>query len=182
MGDTIHEIPVRKIDGSDTTLGEYRGDVLLIVNVASKCGFTPQYEGLEKLYEKYRDRRFRVLGFPANDFLGQEPGSDEEILQFCSTNYQVRFPMFSKIAVTGPDKHPLYRHLTAALPRAEGREALEDSLRSHNLEPTSVPEVIWNFEKFLLGRHGNVVRRFAPTVAPDADELVAAIEAELAED
>jgi glutathione peroxidase len=182
MGETIYDISVRKIDGGETTLGEYRGEVLLVVNVASRCGFTPQYEGLEDLYEKYRDRRFQVLGFPANDFLDQEPGSDEEIRQFCSTNFQVRFPLFSKIVVTGPDKHPLYRHLTAARPETEGRAAMESNLRSHKLEPTSVPEVIWNFEKFLLNRRGEVVRRFSPDTPPDASALVQAVEAELAKD
>jgi len=179
MAATLYEIPVKKIDGSDATLGEHRGEVLLIVNVASKCGLTPQYEGLEKLHEKYRDKKFSVLGFPANDFAGQEPGSNEEIQQFCTTKFNVQFPLYSKIPVTGPDKHPLYKHLTASKPETEGREGMEKMLRGYKMEPTASPEVVWNFEKFLIGRNGQVVRRFAPDTAPDAENLVAAIEAEL---
>ena len=178
----LYTIPVDRIDGGATTLADHRGEVLLIVNVASKCGFTPQYEGLERLYETYREHGFSVLGFPSNDFLGQEPGSNEEIQAFCTTNFGVQFPMFSKITVAGPDKHPLYNHLTNALRDALGREAMEASIRSHNAEPPPRPEVIWNFEKFLVARSGEVVRRFAPDVAPDAPELVAAVEQELAPD
>jgi glutathione peroxidase len=176
---SLYGIEVDRIDGSSTTMGEFEGDVLLIVNVASKCGFTPQYEGLEKLYETYGDRGFAVLGFPSNDFLGQEPGSNADIQAFCTTNFGVRFPMFSKIPVGGPNPHPLYAHLNAALPDALGREALEESARSHGAEPPPRPEVIWNFEKFLVARDGTVINRFAPAIAPDAPELVAAIEAAL---
>ena len=179
MSEPIYDIPVNRIDGSGTTLADHRGDVLLVVNVASKCGFTPQYEGLEKLFESYRDRGFQVLGFPSNDFLGQEPGTDDEIQAFCTTNFGVQFPMFSKIAVAGAAPHPLYAHLNAALPDAEGREALEESARSHNAEPPPRPEVIWNFEKFLVSRAGDVVGRFAPSIEPDAPELVEAIESAL---
>lgn len=179
MAGSLYDIPVKKIDGSDATLGEHRGEVLLVVNVASKCGLTPQYEGLEKLHEKYRDRKFSVLGFPANDFAGQEPGTNEEIQQFCSTKYSVQFPLYSKIPVTGPAKHPLYEHLIDSKPETEGREGMEKVLRSYKMEPTAKPEVVWNFEKFLIGRDGRVVRRFAPDTAPDAETLVAAIEAEL---
>lgn len=176
---SLYEIAVDRIDGSSTTLGEFEGNVLLIVNVASKCGFTPQYEGLEKLHETFADRGLSVLGFPSNDFLGQEPGSNEEILTFCTTNFGVQFPMFSKIAVAGPSPHPLYAYLNESLPDAVGREALEESARSHGMEPPPKPEVIWNFEKFLVARDGTVINRFAPGIAPDADELVAAIEAAL---
>ena len=179
-GKSLYDIPVERIDGSPATLGDHRGDVLLVVNVASKCGFTPQYEGLEKLYEDYRGRGFSVLGFPSNDFLGQEPGSNEDIQAFCTTNFGVQFPMFSKITVAGPDKHALYEHLTGAMHDAVGREAMEASIRSHNAEPPPRPEVIWNFEKFLVSREGAVVHRFAPGIAPDAPELVEAIEEELA--
>ena len=179
---TLYDIPVDRIDGTATTLDANRGEVLLIVNVASKCGYTPQYEGLERLYETYRDRGFSVLGFPSNDFLGQEPGSNEEIQAFCTTNFGVQFPMFSKIAVAGPGKHDLYAYLTDAMHDAEGREKMEASIRSHNAEPPPRPEVIWNFEKFLVGRNGKVVRRYAPDVAPEAPELVEAIETELAKD
>jgi glutathione peroxidase len=179
MAATLYDIPVKKIDGSDATLGEHRGEVLLIVNVASKCGLTPQYEGLEKLHEKYRDKKFSVLGFPANDFAGQEPGSNEEIQQFCTTKFNVQFPLYSKIPVTGSDKHPLYKCLTESKPETEGREGMEKMLRGYKMEPTASPEVVWNFEKFLIGRNGQVIRRFAPDTAPDAQNLVAAIEADL---
>ena len=177
---SLYDIPVERIDGSPATLADNRGDVLLIVNVASKCGYTPQYEGLEKLYETYRDRGFSVLGFPSNDFLGQEPGSNDEIQAFCTTNFGVQFPMFSKITVAGPGKHPLYAHLTAAYHDAEGREKMEAAIRSHNAEPPPRPEVIWNFEKFLVARDGDVVARFAPDIAPGDAALVEAIEKELA--
>jgi len=180
MTQPLYEIPLKKIDGSAATLAEHQGDVLLVVNVASKCGLTPQYEGLEKLHEKYRDRGFAVLGFPANDFAGQEPGSDSEIASFCTLNYGVQFPMYGKITVTGPDKHPLYAGLTAARPDTDGRETMETNLRGYGIEPTSRPEVVWNFEKFLIGRDGQVLARFAPDTAPDAEKLAAAIEAALA--
>jgi glutathione peroxidase len=177
---SIYEIPVDRIDGTPATLAEHKGDVLLIVNVASKCGFTPQYDGLEKLYETYRDRGFAVLGFPSNDFLGQEPGSNEEIQAFCTANFGVQFPLFGKIPVAGPDKHPLYAYLTNALQDAQGRASMEASIRSHNAEPPPRPEVIWNFEKFLVTRNGEVAYRFAPDIAPDASAVVDAIETELA--
>ena len=176
----LYDIAVDKIDGSGATLGEHAGEVLLVVNVASKCGLTPQYEGLEALQEKYRDQRFSVLGFPANDFAGQEPGSNEEIREFCSATYGVDFPLYSKIPVTGPDKHPLYAHLTASQPETEDREGMETMLRGYDMEPTEPPEVVWNFEKFLIGRDGQIARRFAPDTAPDSPKLVEAIEAEIA--
>ena len=179
---SLYDIPIDRIDGTATTLDANRGEVLLIVNVASKCGYTPQYEGLERLYEAYRDRGFSVLGFPSNDFLGQEPGSNDEIQAFCTMNFGVQFPMFSKIPVAGPNKHALYAHLTSAMHDAEGREKMEASIRSHNAEPPPRPEVIWNFEKFLVARDGKVVGRYAPDVAPEAPELVEALEAELAKD
>ncbi|MEJ1958746.1 MAG: glutathione peroxidase [Nitrosomonadales bacterium] len=180
MSTSLYDIPVRKIDGSDATLNEHKGEVLLVVNVASKCGLTPQYEGLEKLHEKYGGRKFSVLGFPANDFAAQEPGSNDEIQSFCTTTYGVQFPLYGKIAVTGPDKHPLYKHLTTAKPETEDREGMEAKLRGYKMEPTPKPEVVWNFEKFLINRQGRVVRRFAPDMAPDAPRLVEAIEEELA--
>ena len=180
MTQSLYDIPVSTINGEGTTLADHRGEVLLVVNVASKCGLTPQYEGLERLYETYRGQKFAVLGFPANDFAGQEPGTNEEIQSFCSLNYQVQFPLYSKIAVTGPDKHPLYQALIAAQPETEGRASMETMLRGYNIEPTAAPEVVWNFEKFLIGRDGQVLRRFAPDTAPDAPKLVEAIEAALA--
>ena len=180
MTQSLYDIPVSTINSEGTTLADHRGEVLLVVNVASKCGLTPQYEGLERLYETYRGQKFAVLGFPANDFAGQEPGTNEEIQSFCSLNYQVQFPLYSKIAVTGPDKHPLYQALIAAQPETEGRASMETMLRGYNIEPTAAPEVVWNFEKFLIGRDGKVARRFAPDTAPDDARLIAAIEAELA--
>src|SRR3954469_15394106 len=124
----IRDIPLETIKGGQASLADYAGQVLLIVNVASQCGLTPQYEGLERLYQKYKEEGFVVLGFPANDFAGQEPGTNEEIASFCTANFGVAFPMFSKITVTGPDKHPLYRELTAAIPLAEKSEAMRSRL------------------------------------------------------
>mgnify|MGYP001280034490 CR=1 FL=1 len=176
----LYNISVDNIDGGQTTLGDHSGKVLLLVNVASQCGLTPQYEGLEALHQKYEKQEFSVLGFPANDFGGQEPGTNEEIKDFCSSNYSVSFPLYSKIPVTGEGKHPLYAHLTSEKPDTEDRDGMEGMLRGHNLEPTAPPEVLWNFEKFLIGKNGEVVRRFAPDTAPDSAKLVDAIEEELA--
>ena len=174
-------IPLTRIDGRPDSLGDHAGQVLLVVNVASKCGLTPQYEGLEKLYQTYRDRGFAVLGFPANDFGAQEPGTHEEIAEFCSLNYGVSFPLFAKADVTGPDKQPLYAALTAARPDKVGPAAeFREKLKGYGMTPTEDPEVLWNFEKFLIGRDGSVVGRFAPGVTPDDPALVAAIEAALA--
>jgi glutathione peroxidase len=181
MATTIQQIPLKTIKGDDSSLGAYAGKVLLVVNVASKCGLTTQYEGLEKLYEAYKDRGLVVMGFPANDFGAQEPGTDAEIVDFCTTNFSVAFPMFSKIGIVGDEKHPLYRELTSAAPRAEGNaEAFRERLRGFGMTPNPEPEVLWNFEKFLVGRDGSVAKRFAPTMTPDDPALVAAIEAELA--
>jgi glutathione peroxidase len=180
MPSKIQQIPLQTIDGADATLGDYQGDVLLVVNVASKCGLTPQYEALEAVYERFRDEGFAVLGFPANDFGGQEPGTNEEITEFCSTAYAVQFPLFSKIVVTGQDKHPLYAELTSALPGAEGdKAAFRDSLKGYGMTPTEDPEVLWNFEKFLISRDGEVIARFAPTITPDDERITSAIEREL---
>lgn len=180
MSDLL-EIPLTRIDGGADKLANHAGKVLLVVNVASKCGLTPQYEGLEKLYRSYRDRGFEVLGFPANDFGAQEPGSDEEIASFCSANYGVSFPLFSKADVTGPGKQPLYAALTAARPEKQGDAAsFRERQRERGRTPTEDPEVLWNFEKFVVGRQGDVVARFAPTIGPEDPALVGAIEAELA--
>jgi glutathione peroxidase len=180
VSESLYDIPLQKIDGARATLAEHRGEVLLVVNVASKCGLTPQYAGLEKLHESFRDRGFSVLGFPANDFGGQEPGTNAEIQEFCQTNYGVKFPMYAKIQVTGAAKHPLYRHLIEARPKTENRDAMEKQLRGYGMTPTSAPEVLWNFEKFLVDRSGRVIGRFAPDTAPDATPLLKAIEGELA--
>jgi len=179
MSTELYDIPLKKIDGVDATLAEHRGNVLLVVNVASKCGLTPQYDALEKLHSSYRDKGFSVLGFPANDFGAQEPGSNEEILEFCRSTYSVDFPLYSKIEVTGETKHQLYQQLTSEMPVTENRDGMEDRLRGFGMEPTQAPEVLWNFEKFLINREGEVVRRFAPDTVPDADEIVQAIESEL---
>jgi len=146
---SLHEITARRIDGSERDLSEFRGKVLLIVNVASRCGFTPQYNGLQQLYEKYRDRGFEVLGFPCNQFGAQEPGTEAQIGTFCSTQFNVSFPMFAKVEVNGADAHPLYQHLKAAAPGVLGTEAIK-----------------WNFTKFLVDRAGRVVSRHAPKEEP----------------
>lgn len=179
MSDTLYDIPVQTIDGRTQTLGDYRGKVLLIVNVASKCGLTPQYEALEKLYREQHGRGFEVLGFPANDFKQQEPGTDEEIRSFCTTEYDVTFPLFSKISVVGEQRHPLYTALTHAWPTAYGSQPFREKFKSRGIEPNPEPEVLWNFEKFLVDRHGKVVGRFAPNVVIDDATVRAAIEAEL---
>ncbi len=182
MAVSVYEIPLQTIDGKATTLGTYQGKVVLVVNVASKCGLTPQYEGLEALYERFNGQGFVIAGFPANDFKSQEPGTNEEIQTFCSTNYGVTFPLFSKITVVGPEKHPLYAALIAAQPKAVSTAEVPfaQKLRGYGIETNAEPEILWNFEKFLVSRSGEVVRRFSPDTAPDAPELVSAIEAELA--
>jgi glutathione peroxidase len=180
MASAIHDIPLTTIDGKPSSLGAYNGKVLLCVNVASKCGLTPQYAGLEKVHTSYRDRGFAVLGFPANDFAGQEPGTNAEIADFCRTNYSVDFPMFSKIAVTGTGQHPLYAAFVAAQPKAAGDpEGFRAKLKGYGIEPNPAPGVLWNFEKFLVGRNGSVVARFAPDLPPDDPAVTRAIEAEL---
>ncbi|CAI9416667.1 Thioredoxin/glutathione peroxidase BtuE [Pleomorphomonas sp. T1.2MG-36] len=178
MTTTLFDTPLATLDGVPTTLKPWLGKVLLVVNTASKCGLTPQYEVLVNLYQRFKDRGFEVLGFPANDFAGQEPGSNEEIATFCSTTFGVDFPMFAKIAVTGPDKHPLYKTLIAEKPEARTLPGTDfrAALRGHGITPTEAPEVLWNFEKFLIGRDGKVIDRFSPDTAPDADIIVAAIE------
>ena len=177
----LGDIEYRKMDGSSGSLSEYDGDVLLVVNVASKCGLTPQYTGLQQLYTDKQDDGFTILAFPANNFGGQEPGTDDEIAEFCSLTYDVKFPMFAKVSVVGDDQHPLYRELTSSIPSAEGADAatFRETLRGHGMTPTEDPDILWNFEKFLIGKDGNVVARFAPAVAPDDPTLVAAIDTEL---
>lgn len=175
----LQEIPLTRIDGTPDSLANHRGKVLLIVNVASKCGLTPQYTGLEALYESKRDQGLEVLGFPANNFKGQEPGSDEEIQSFCSTEYNVQFPLYSKISVLGDDQHPLYAELTAAQPQAIGEGPFRERLKSFGIQPADPKDVLWNFEKFLVNRQGEVVARFSPDVTADDPRLLEAIEAEL---
>ena len=182
MSASVLDIPVKKITGEETSLGEFKGHVLLVVNVASKCGLTPQYEGLENVYEQFKGQGLVVVGFPANDFKAQEPGSDAEIQTFCTANFGVKFPMFSKITVVGPEKHPLYVELIAAQPKAisVSEVSWRDKLKGYGIEGNPEPELLWNFEKFLVSRNGEVVKRFAPDTAPDDPALIAAIEAELA--
>jgi glutathione peroxidase len=180
----LYEIPLTSISGSPASLADYTGEVLLIVNVASKCGLTPQYTALEALYQRYKEQGFVILGFPANDFAGQEPGSDAEIATFCSTEYPVTFPLFSKVAVTGADKHPLYAALIAAKPEhvvhGPWREGLTEYAAKNGFPgPNPLPELLWNFEKFLVGRDGAVLARFAPDTPPDDPKITSAIEAAL---
>ena len=158
---SLYQVPLKDIDGKPTSLKPYEGKVLLVVNVASKCGFTPQYAGLEALQQKYKDQGLLVLGFPCNQFGGQEPGTDEEIKQFCSSKYQVTFPLFDKIDVNGPNRHPLYALLA-------GKESPFPG------------DIRWNFSKFLIGRDGKILKRFDSGVKPNAPELVQAMETALA--
>ena len=181
MANEIYDIPVKTIDGQETNLGEHKGKVLLVVNVASKCGLTPQYEGLEKLYENYRGRGLEILGFPANNFMGQEPGTEEEIKDFCDSNYNVQFPLFSKISVKGDDQHQLYHYLTETKPDTDVNDGgLEENLKGYGSTRSKPNEVLWNFEKFLIGKDGSIAARFAPDVTPDDERLVEKVEAELA--
>jgi glutathione peroxidase len=179
MSTNLYDIPLQRIDATPATLASYKDKVLLIVNVASKCGLTPQYAGLEALYREWHGRGLEVLGFPANDFGAQEPGSNEEVASFCSTTFDVSFPLFSKISVVGADQHPLYHALTHAQPQALGDGPFREALRGYGIEPNAVPDVQWNFEKFLVGRDGKVIGRFAPDIAADDPRLVEAIEAAL---
>lgn len=174
------------LSGEPTTLSSFQGKVLLIVNVASQCGFTKQYEGLEALYREYKDQGLVILGFPANDFAAQEPGTSAEIGAFCDSKFGVTFPMFEKISVLGETMHPLYQELIAAKPETTGdseefRQGIAGFLASSNLPLQSTkPEVFWNFEKFLVGRDGKVLDRFSSTIEPSDERLVGAVEAALA--
>ncbi len=157
FGSSLYDFTMKSIDGKPVPLGEFKGKLVLVVNVASKCGFTPQYKGLEALYEKYKDRGFTIAGFPANNFMAQEPGTDAEIKTFCSNKYNVTFPMFSKISVKGDDKAVLYQYLTDT-----------------GANPSTGGEIKWNFTKFLVDRSGKVIQRFEPAVTPE--QMDAAIE------
>lgn len=157
MNDSIYSFTFDDIDGNSTTLEQYKGSVLLIVNVASKCGYTPQYDGLQAIYDQYKDQGLVIVGFPANNFKDQEPGSNEEIKQFCQLEYGVEFPMASKVSVIGDDQDPLFSYLTS-LPN-----------------PDFDGDIKWNFEKFLINRDGKLVHRFRSSVKPESEELVSAI-------
>jgi glutathione peroxidase len=184
---SLYDIPVNKITGEGASLADYRGKVLLLVNVASQCGLTPQYDALEKVYSRFKDSGFVVCGFPANDFGAQEPASNQEIQKFCTTTYGVDFPMFSKITVTGPTTHPLYTSLIDAQPKAIGptresfRENLNNFLKDNHNGATTNPEpgILWNFEKFLIARDGTIAARFSPEVLPDDPTVIAAIQSAL---
>ncbi|HEX8456715.1 MAG TPA: glutathione peroxidase [Pyrinomonadaceae bacterium] len=159
---TVYDFTLKDSKGKDVRLEEFRGQVVMLVNVASKCGYTPQYEGLQKIYERYQERGFTILGFPANNFGAQEPGTNEEIQQFCRINYGVTFPVFAKISVKGEDKHPLYKYLT-------GKET----------NPEFAGEIKWNFNKFLVGRDGRILARFDSADEPESAKVTQAIEAAL---
>ncbi|HEV3120928.1 MAG TPA: glutathione peroxidase [Isosphaeraceae bacterium] len=161
---SVLDFKMKDIDGKDVNLADYKGDVLLLVNTASKCGYTPQYEGLETIFEKYKDKGFKVLAFPANEFGAQEPGTDPEIKTFCKTNFHVAFPVFSKIVVKGQGIHPLYQYLT-------GKDT----------NPKYAGTIPWNFTKFLVNRKGEVIGRYPPKVEPESAEVTKAIESALAE-
>ena len=182
MSTPIYDIPVNRITGEPASLREHQGSVALVVNVASKCGLTPQYEGLEKIYREYRDRGFVVLGFPANDFAGQEPGTNADIQSFCTLTFGVEFPLYEKITVTGDATHPLYEALIAAHPEAETPNPgkFRADLEGYGLATNPAPGILWNFEKFLLNRNGDVVARFSPEMIPEDPAIVAAIEKEIA--
>ena len=158
----LYDIPIHTLQGDDATLGDYKGKTLLLVNVASKCGLTPQYEGLERLQKTYGDRGFSVIGFPCNQFMGQEPGTSEEIAQFCSATYGVTFPLMEKIDVNGDERHPIYAELT----EKEDAEGVAG-------------DITWNFEKFLVSPEGSIVARYRPQVEPEDATIVADIEAQL---
>ncbi len=160
---SVYEFKMRDIDGKDVRLDAYKGKVVMIVNTASKCGYTPQYEGLQAIYDKNKDKGFVILGFPANNFMGQEPGTEEEIKEFCTLKYKVTFPMFAKISVKGEDQHPLYNYLT-----------------NKATNPEFAGEISWNFNKFLLDRNGKVVARYGSKEKPDGPEVTTAIEKYLA--
>ena len=183
MQHDILNTEVTTIDGEKTTLASFAGKVLLIVNVASKCGLTPQYEQLEDLQKQFAAEGFSVLGFPCNQFLGQEPGSEEEIKTFCSTTYGVTFPLFSKIDVNGEHRAPLYQKLIAAAPKAVAPEGsgFYERMASKGRAPLYVDDILWNFEKFLVDRQGNVIQRFSPDMTPDDPQLLAAIKGALAQ-
>lgn len=178
MNASILDIPLQALDGSSTSLASFAGRVILVVNVASKCGLTPQYAGLQSLQDRFHHRGLQVTGFPCNDFAGQEPGSESEIRDFCDTRYHVSFPLFAKLRINSEPRHPLYATLIAAQPQAlaSGDSLLRDTLTKHQLLPREESDVMWNFEKFLIDRNGLVVGRFAPDVAPDDAQLVSAIE------
>ncbi|MBX3016354.1 MAG: glutathione peroxidase [Bdellovibrionaceae bacterium] len=178
MASPIYEFQVKKINGTPASIADYKGKVLLVVNVASKCGLTPQYDALEKIHEKYHEQGLEVLGFPANEFGAQEPGTNTEIQEFCRANFGVKFPMFEKIVVKGEGQHPLYKFLTDTKPTAEVKAGtdFEGKLKGYGHTREKANDILWNFEKFLIGRDGQVVARFNPDIAPDDAIITGAVE------
>lgn len=181
MANTVYDFSVTKMGGKQTTLGEYKGQVLLLVNTASQCGLTPQYEGLEALYREFKGQGFEVLGFPANEFLAQEPGSNAEIQEFCKMKFGVDFPLFEKIVVKGEGQHPLYKFLTDTQPETLMKPggSLMEKLKAGGLLTGQPEDIKWNFEKFLINRKGEVVGRFSPEFPPQDPTIVSAIKKEL---
>ncbi|MDB4955746.1 MAG: glutathione peroxidase [Myxococcales bacterium] len=178
---SIYQVPVNRADGTPTTLAEFRGKVMLIVNVASACGLTPQYTALEQIFEKYRERGFTVVAFPCNDFGAQEPGTAAEIEEFCTTKFGVKFPLLEKITVAHDQRHPLYRELIAAQPAATSQPGanFRQKLEGYGIKIERDSDIMWNFEKFLVDREGEVVARFSPEVPPDDAMITSAIESRL---
>lgn len=182
MTTSIYEVPVNRADGSATTLAEHKGKALLIVNVASACGLTPQYAALESTFEKYRERGLMVLGFPCNDFGAQEPGTAEEIHDFCTSKFDVQFPVMQKLSVKSAQRHPLYKNLIDAQPKATFKPGSEfkAKLEGYGMKQEHDSDILWNFEKFLVSKDGQVIARFSPDTPPDDPTIVAAIEKALA--
>lgn len=181
MSKNLFDFAVKKIDGKNFNLGDYKGKILLIVNVASECGLTPQYEALEKIQKQFHEKGFEVLGFPANEFGAQEPGTNNQIFDFCVSKFGVSFPLFEKIIVKGEGQHPLYHFLTNERPEAQGLSGMsyEEKLAKYGIIREHKKDILWNFEKFLINRKGEVAARFAPDVKPDDTLIINAIEAAL---
>ena len=181
MESKISQIEFKLADGKATSLSDFGDKVIMVVNVASKCGLTPQYTGLESIYEKYQDKGFMVIGFPANEFAEQEPGTNEEIQKFCTMNFGIKFPIAEKVVVKGEGQHPLFELLTEEKPLATMKVGgtLEGYLREHGLYNGKAGEIMWNFEKFLIDKKGNVIERFAPDIEPGDSVVTEAIEAAL---
>lgn len=178
---SLYQVSINRADGSATTLGEYEGKVLLVVNVASECGLTPQYTALEQVHEKYRDRGFSVVAFPCNDFGAQEPGTNAEIAAFCETKFGVQFPVLDKLGVAPGSRHPLYQALIAEQPAAQVKPGTDfkGDLEKYGITQAHAEDVLWNFEKFLVDRSGKAIARFSPDITPDDPLVIAAIEREV---
>ncbi|KYG70630.1 glutathione peroxidase [Bdellovibrio bacteriovorus] len=181
MSTGFYAFTMKNIRGESTPLENFKGKVALVVNVASECGLTPQYEGLEKIYEKYQEKGFTILGFPANEFGAQEPGSNAEIQSFCQSKFGIKFPMFEKIVVKGEDQHPLYRFLIEKKPTATLKDGVnfEQQLKEYGIVREKKEDILWNFEKFLINREGEVIARFSPDITPEDPIIIKALEAAL---